>query len=146
MEVKCLKYSQMQVMCRFIVVLIAFVLVSCKNQHVDKENPLYKEVMVIHDKVMPEMSTIHQLKKQLKALDVPAAKKQILDQINQLNDADEAMMSWMAAFVVPKEQTQIDAYLKSEKGKIQGVSDQMYAAMTHAKQLIDSLSTTNPTK
>lgn len=133
-------------MFRFIIILMVTLVLSCKNQHVDKENPLYKEVMVIHDKVMPEMNNIHRLKKELKSLDEPAAKEMILDQINQLNDADEAMMSWMAAFSVPKDKAQEAAYLKSEKEKIQKVSDQMYAAMANATHLLDSLNTVSVPK
>jgi len=97
--------------------------------------------MAIHDKVMPEMSKIHSLKKQLKAIEVPQANEIILDHVKELNDADEAMMTWMADFKVPEDQAQHDEYLKAEKVKIQQVSDQMYGAMDKASKLIDSLTT-----
>ncbi|HRG41532.1 MAG TPA: hypothetical protein PLC27_09020 [Saprospiraceae bacterium] len=114
---------------------------SCKHQHGQSESPLYKDVMAIHDKVMPEMSKIHSLKKQLKAIEVPQANEIILDHVKELNDADEAMMTWMADFKVPEDQAQHDEYLKAEKVKIQQVSDQMYGAMDKASKLIDSLTT-----
>lgn len=114
---------------------------SCKHQHGQSESPLYKDVMAIHDKVMPEMGKIHSLKKQLKAIEVPQANEIILDHVKDLNDADEAMMTWMADFKVPEDQAQHDEYLKAEKVKIQQVSDQMYGAMDKASKLIDSLTT-----
>ena len=62
-------------------ILIAFlVLSSCKeNAKIEnQESPLYKEVMEIHDAVMPEMSTIHTIKKDLKAIETPETKDLIL--------------------------------------------------------------------
>ncbi|MBK9583926.1 MAG: hypothetical protein IPO48_19160 [Saprospiraceae bacterium] len=47
---------------------LLFVDLVCKHQHGQSESPLYKDVMAIHDKVMPEMGKIHSLKKQLKAI------------------------------------------------------------------------------
>lgn len=95
--------------------------------------------MAIHDAVMPEMTTIHKLKKELKAIENPGAKSIILDNIKDLNDADEAMMTWMADFKVPDDKSQEESYLQAEKVKIQAVSDQMYGAMKTAATLIDSL-------
>jgi len=133
-------------MFRFIIILMVTLVLSCKNQHVNKENPLYQDVMVIHDKVMPEMSNIHRLKKQLKSNNTPGAEDLILAKINQLNDADDAMMSWMASFSVPKDKSQEDAYLLAEKEKIQNVSDQMYEAIDNATHLLDSLNTVSVPK
>ncbi|MBK8626421.1 MAG: hypothetical protein IPN86_12910 [Saprospiraceae bacterium] len=124
------------------ILIIAFT--SCKHQHhnhdsAELKSPLYNEVMAVHDAVMPEMATIHKLKKELKAIETSDNKAVVLDNIKALNDADEAMMTWMAAFNVPEDKKQEDEYLKAEKAKIQGVSDQMYGAMKAAATLIDSL-------
>ena len=107
------------------------------------QTPLYEEVMAIHDQVMPEMTTIHNLKKDLKAMEKPEIKDIILNEIKELNDADEAMMSWMAAFKVPEDKTQEEAYLLLEKEKIKQVSDIMYSSMDRAKKMIDSLQILN---
>jgi len=73
--------------------------------------------MAIHDKVMPEMGKIHSLKKQLKAIEVPQANEIILDHVKELNDADEAMMTWMADFKVPKTKHNMTNILKLKKLK-----------------------------
>jgi len=66
-----------------------------------------------------------------------------LAQVKGLNDADEAMMTWMAAFKVPEDKTQEEAYLLLEKEKIKQVSVLMYASMESAKKMIDSLQIQN---
>jgi hypothetical protein len=88
--------------------LILVVFIGCKHNHDhhdhqnhqtnETESPLYKEVMAIHDAVMPEITTIHNLKKALKAAQDDSNKEMVLAHIIKLNEADEAMMSWMAAF------------------------------------------------
>ncbi len=122
-----------------ILVLASLFVISCKHQHGESTSPLYKEVMAIHDAVMPEMATIHKLKKELKTIKTPASNDVILHQIKNLDDADEAMMSWMAAFKIPEDKTNETTYLESEKVKIQQVSDRMFAAMKAAASTIDSL-------
>ncbi|MBK8620843.1 MAG: hypothetical protein IPN79_03545 [Saprospiraceae bacterium] len=126
----------------------AFSIISCQEkpkkdeteQNIKNENPLYMEVMAIHDAVMPEMGTIHAYKKELKILKNSfAGENKILDAIQQLNKADDGMMDWMAAFKVPENKDSTDLYLQNEKIKIQKVSDDMYASMAAAKKLIDSL-------
>lgn len=131
---------------RFLIFLFLLIFSACKekqNSAETEQNQLYKEVMAIHDQVMPEITTIHNLKKDLKAIEKPETKDIILHQVKELNDADEAMMTWMAAFKVPEDKTQEEAYLLLEKEKIKQVSDLMYASMDRAKKLIDSLQIQN---
>ena len=131
---------------RFLIFLFLLIFSACKEKQKSAEtdqNQLYKEVMAIHDQVMPEITTIHNLKKDLKAIEKPETKDIILHQVKELNDADEAMMTWMAAFKVPENKTQEEAYLLLEKEKIKQVSDLMYASMDRAKKLIDSLQIQN---
>ncbi|HMR87727.1 MAG TPA: hypothetical protein PKD51_06215 [Saprospiraceae bacterium] len=125
---------------------IAFLLLSsCKeNAKIEnQESPLYKEVMEIHDAVMPEMSTIHTIKKDLKAIETPGTKDLILKNVKALDDADEAMMTWMAEFKLPDDKSEEAAYLESEKIKISKVSDAMYESIKNGKQVLDSLKTLN---
>ncbi|NNK89583.1 MAG: hypothetical protein HKO89_03165, partial [Saprospiraceae bacterium] len=101
--------------------------VSCqtnsKNPEVQK---LFDEVMVIHDEVMPEMSTLNKLKRQIRK--ISGNNEESLAMIKGIEDADEAMMSWMAQFKPDKSKTieEQKAYLIKEKVNIQKVSDQMY--------------------
>jgi hypothetical protein len=131
--------------------LILVVFIGCKHNHDhhdhqnhqtnETESPLYKEVMAIHDAVMPEMTTIHNLKKALKAAQDDSNKEMVLAHIIKLNEADEAMMSWMAAFKTPQDTATIDTYLNDEKIKIQAVSDLMLNSILSSNKLLDSLNT-----
>jgi hypothetical protein len=136
----------------FWIICILFTITSCKQNHdhhhhdhhehnatAQAESPLYKEVMAIHDAVMPEMTTIHNLKKALKAAQDDSNTKIVLDHIKLLNDADEAMMTWMADFKTPEDTTAAKAYLTEEKVKIQAVSDLMAKSILSSNKLLDSL-------
>ena len=87
------------------------------------------------------MTTIHALKRDLKAIEKPETKDIIIKNIIALDNADEAMMRWMADFKVPEDKSQEAEYLKKEKEVIQSVSDQMYASIHQAQKLLDSLKT-----
>ncbi|MBK8054207.1 MAG: hypothetical protein IPK35_13280 [Saprospiraceae bacterium] len=131
----------MRLLTVFIFTIFVF---ACKEKQVAEEkktSPLYDEVMAIHDKVMPEMSTIHALKRDLKAIEKPASKEIIIKNIIALDNADEAMMSWMADFKVPEDKSKEAEYLNKEKEVIQSVSDQMYGSIHQAQKLLDSLKT-----
>ncbi len=130
--------------------LITFLYVGCKHDHKhshghDHESeainmpPLYDTVMFIHDAVMPETATIHKIRKALKETNTDGERAPILDQIKYLDDAEEAMMAWMAEFKVPEEQVQQIPYLEIEKVKIQKVSDLMYDAIKKGQSMLDSL-------
>ena len=124
--------------------VLAFLLLifACKEKPtevVKKNSPLYDEVMAIHDKVMPEMSTIHSLKRELKSIEKPETRDVIIKKIIALDNADEAMMSWMADFKVPEDHDKEAEYLNNEKEAIQMVSDQMYSSIRQAQILLDSL-------
>ena len=114
---------------------------SCKpdlsNPEVEK---LYTEVMVIHDDVMPEISTIHKLKKKIKKADQDNADR--LDILKDLEDADEGMMQWMADFGVfkkmDKEPSDVKIeFLKKEKEKITAVSKMMRKAIADGNQFLE---------
>lgn len=126
---------------RFLFILSIFaIIISCKP---DLSNPkvesLYKEVMVIHDEVMPEISTIHKLKKSIKKKD--NLNDTDLDLISELDEADESMMQWMSDFgafrKMDKEddQTKIQ-YLIGEKKKITKVSNDMKSAINKAQDYL----------
>ncbi len=124
------------------IVLLVF-LAACResSRQPSPDDVLYDEVMAIHDKVMPEMTTIHNLKKELHALRTPDSDSLILARIKDLDDSDEAMMSWMHSFKVPDKSDAKKIYLEQEKDKISKVSEMIYRSMDQAKATIDSLQT-----
>lgn len=115
---------------------------SCKPDiKSDVNQSLYDEVMVIHDDVMPKMSDIHKLKKQIRKTykdDTVEGYKESLVILSQLEKADEGMMTWMANFKIPEglDAEQQKAYLLKEKLAIKKVSDDMYAAIDTAKTFL----------
>lgn len=117
-------------------------LASCKpNIKSDANQALYEEVMAVHDEVMPKMSDMHKLRKQIRKAypdKSVAGYEQSLTVLAKLEEADEGMMEWMANFKVPEETdaAQQKAYLMQEKVAIRKVSDDMYAAMATAKTIL----------
>ena len=105
----------------------------------ENKSILYNEVMAIHDKVMPEMSTIHALKRDLKAIENKESKTLVINKIIELDKADEAMMVWMADFKLPEDKKTEEQYLAQEKLNIQNVSEKMFSSISTAKYLLDSL-------
>lgn len=115
---------------------------SCKSGYSPEVQKLYDEVMVIHDEVMPEMGTIHKLKKQFKAA-LKNSKgeediRKINDQIKALDYADDSMMDWMHQFKVPKESTDGEklTYLEDQRQKMIKVNTEMKAIITSARNEI----------
>jgi len=122
---------------------------NCKSAP-SPQDKLYDEVMEIHDAVMPEMSTIHRLRKALKTIDTVTDTTIDIRTISyhrqQLDKADEAMMSWMASFKNPTAdeapQTAI-TYLENEKKQITEVRDLMLNSIAAAKKVIDQADLNN---
>jgi phage tail tape-measure protein len=107
------------------------------------------EVMAIHDAIMPEMGTIMNLKKQLKekasAMDsTGSTDKEQLDSIyfsvEQLEEADEAMMQWMRTYKDPADsvnENQAIDYLELKKQEIVEVKEIMQESQENARALLN---------
>ena len=115
---------------------ISLVLFSCGHKG-DKNDPLYKEVMAIHDEVMPKLSTIHKLKKQLKKTE-NATEKEVLDLILNLDKADEAMMVWMEEFDPPADGPERKTYLTKELTSVSVMADKINNSIKAAKSYLDT--------
>ncbi|MCZ2100016.1 MAG: hypothetical protein LC107_00585 [Chitinophagales bacterium] len=133
----------------YMLFVFALLLVACKNQNTKVEDPtsatevedspLYQKIMAMHDAVMPELSTIHRLKKELESMDTPENTAIIGAKIKMLDEADDAMMSWMAMFKLPDDPTQNETYLREEVVKMRTVSDMMHQAIEDASATIEEL-------
>ncbi len=116
---------------------------------------LYKEVMKIHDDVMPKMSDINRAKRKLRdyieigsTLEDPV-KSKINTIITELVIAERGMEDWMQTFRKPKGDTpeaEAIAYLNNEKAKISEVSDRMLKSLEAATQMLEQLKTKAPGK
>jgi hypothetical protein len=88
----------------FTVIFLAIgtIAISCKEEkktEATKENNQMKEVMAIHDEVMPKMGKIGKLVGQLKPLaDTTMQGKEYAKAMRDLQAANESMMKWMQDF------------------------------------------------
>ena len=108
----------------------------------DLINEMKKEVIAMHDEVMPKMGDIARLKENLEtelgnvALD-SSIYIQINERITALVEGDSLMWEWMHNFSVP--QTSEDSvllYLKSEKSRIDHVANKMHESINQAESLL----------
>jgi hypothetical protein len=116
-----------------IYVLFSLLFHSCEqNENINKK---HSEVMLIHDEVMPKMKDIHSLKKKLKAKESdPSA----LDIIRRLDQADEAMMDWMATYHKPSaNDTTALGYLADQLIKIKEVKLLMESEISNAQAFVN---------
>ena len=115
---------------------VFLIMVGCKPTYDQPQNKsLYDEVMVIHDEVMPRMTDIHRLKKSIKQKHKDDLQNypEAIDLLARLEEADNAMMNWMADFKPPKDESAAEAYLNAEKSKISEVSRLMKATIQEAE-------------
>lgn len=132
-----------------------FLVSACQNEEQAKVEKLEKEVMMIHDAVMPKMGELVTLEgsisKKITHLDsllqitpndtaLQQSLKQSLTLASQLKKADEGMMDWMHKYKgdslkkLPPSQA-IQAFTQ-EKIKIEQVSDDMLKSMEEAQNFI----------
>ncbi len=121
--------------------LTCLLFIGCKSGYSPEVQKLHDEVMEIHDEVMPEMGTIHKLKKQLKAKLKNGVSVDVQDlnkNINALDYADDQMMEWMHQFKMPKSETEenLIKYLDDQKVKISKVDQEMRSAIKNAQMAI----------
>lgn len=116
----------------------------------EAQQQLWDEMMVIHDEIMPAMGDIFKYSKTLKTyLDstevADELKAEIETAIENLNQADDGMMDWMAELKTPKEladsldQKAIMEYLKSETEKIKVVKQQMEESLEQGEKMVQKI-------
>ena len=134
------------------ILILTIIITGCGLNQEEKnkklQQDLYDEVMVIHDEVMPKISNILSLEKDLEggiteldSLDPNYSEqvKILKNQIARLQQADESMMQWMRNFEVNQEgwpHDSIMSYLSKEKERISEVRDQMLGAIKGAEDLV----------
>lgn len=121
--------------------LPAIMLIACKSDIKSGPNAeLYTEVMAIHDEVMPKMTDIHQIKKEIKKQYNDSTSENYaasVEMLGALTAADEGMMSWMADFKIPEQASPEDQkeYLQQQKIAITQVRNDMLSAIEEAKAM-----------
>lgn len=125
------------------------------QEQLNEQQKLWDELMEVHDEVMPKISSIHKISRQLRnhqettsGLGVEA-NQQIEKAVEQLDNADESMFSWMNNLrqLKPLQDTEkheaIVEYLKSEQEKMNKVRDDMLTSLKDGSSLLEELGVTN---
>jgi len=115
------------------------------------QDDLAKEVMAIHDEVMPRMGELVGFRKQLKTkinawtqtntAESDAVIMEATALVEKLDAADKGMMDWMHEYNGGQglyEHELIMEYLRDEKSKIEKVRTDMNLSIEEAKQFIES--------
>jgi hypothetical protein len=138
------------------VILFISFLFSCNHQPAAEESKgvpdeveaLKQEVMLVHDKIMPKIDTLMKLKRQLKervsqidTMNSVNKKKvdAILSSVEQLEEADEAMMQWMRTYQDPDQKmgkAEALQYLERKKKEILEVKAKMLAGQEAATSML----------
>lgn len=119
------------------------------EQQKKQQEDLAKEVIAVHDEVMPQMGELVKLRKQLKeklnvwnepaTVDSARAQKATL-LVADLDAADKGMMDWMHTYNGGEglyDHDAVMAYLTDEKTKITTVKENMNKSMDAAKQFLE---------
>lgn len=118
------------------------------HQNKKEQDQLLKEVMDIHDEVMPQMGSLRSLSKgiKLKLDSLEESSTNVDDQtrqkmkaaIKKLDEANKSMMEWMHQFEQIKEGTphkEVLNYLNRQKQLIEEVRDNMLTSKKESEEL-----------
>ncbi len=128
--------------------LFTTIVISCKEEK--KEDPsaaTMKEVLAVHDEVMPKMSTIGKLVAQLKSkVDTTEQGMAYEKAMKDLQESNKEMMEWMQGFgdrfdsdeiMNGKELTaEKKRWLKEEKQKIEALQQNVEITISEAEVLL----------
>ena len=125
-----------------IIAIALFCFGACADARQKIAEALDKEVMQVHDEVMPKMSKVLELRKRInQKLDSCATQacKDSLQKISyMLTKADEDMMQWMRAFERPAGLDSAETYYKSQMEAVQVVKKEVDEGITAAEQILGS--------
>ncbi len=127
----------------FVLIFGVVLLVNCSHSDNPERQKAFDEMMEVHDEVMPEISTINKLSRQIKKKISATANQDSLIMmkatLTRLEEAEEGMMDWMHELDVPGkkvEDAKAIAYMQKEKDKISIVSQKMKKAIQSGKSLL----------
>jgi Mg2+ and Co2+ transporter CorA len=136
----------------FIALLFTLSIVSilaCSDTKLAEIAKLKQEVMAIHDEMMPKMDDLMTMKSKLNqvlsqpdsmlsAADSTMRAQEILEALNALNQADEAMMVWMRNYHA-EDITQLDSlvgYLNNEMKSVKEMKLKMIDGIKKAEETL----------
>lgn len=147
------KQQKMKTLKAIVLSLVLVFSVSCDkkpSKEAQAFNSAFKEVMAVHDEVMPKMNEMGKLSSELKTkIDTTAVGKTYQKALDSLGNAHSVMMAWMEDFsnkfpyaedrLKGKSTEQIlkdIEALKSEKKKVDAVRDAVNGSIDNAKTVL----------
>jgi hypothetical protein len=119
---------------------LAVVFLACNDERKKVTDTLDKEVMALHDEVMPEMGKVLTCRKRINQLIDSCANAACKDSLQKvsymLTKADEDMMQWMRNFEHPEGLDTAEAYLLSQKQEMEKVKIEVTEALAKAKTIL----------
>ncbi|GAA4455471.1 hypothetical protein GCM10023189_23320 [Nibrella saemangeumensis] len=134
-------------------------LTACSNNDGERVQETEKEVLAIHDEVMPRLDSVMVLRKQITqridsldkaggstqaasaTLRTDDEKSQLMLLSQRLREADSLMMDWMSRYngdtLKQLDQAQAVQYLEQEKEKITNVKDKINSSIADARRYLD---------
>ena len=126
----------------YILIILAALFHSCKENPNAVVEALEVEVIAIHDEVMPETVTIQKLKRQLEKMEATSADSLvILSLMKKLDRADDSMMNWMQQYKIIdfKKYTSTNMeYLRDQMVRIIKVKEKMILAIKESNQYLEN--------
>jgi len=138
-----MKYKQL-----ILLLILPILLGSCKtNEKKENNSSQMKEVMAIHDEVMPKMGTISKLVAALKPMvDSTSSGVEYQKAMRDLQGAHKSMMDWMKGFgdrfdsdeiLNGKELTsQKQLWLNEEEEKVKALREEINNSIANAEDLL----------
>ena len=134
-------------MTRYIPILLTAILLACQSSTQQKEevnlDELRKEVLAIHDEVMPRMGTLKRVKNSLLLqADSLGATDSLVATLRETADAiavaNENMMAWMRQYEPAFEGTdeEVLRYLQEQKSSIEKVQKDMLESLAKGEELL----------
>ncbi len=134
---------------QFFTLLFVGVLLSigCNNEQNETATSLHFEIMKEHDKVMPKVTEINRLKRQLKVYKdiVPdenaLLKDSLINGILLLSKSEDIMSDWMANYKYPDPNRSVEdmvKYLTAQKDSIMQVGNDIFMSLSVGKSLISN--------
>jgi hypothetical protein len=119
---------------------IVFATCSCEVAEEKAKNALNEQVMVLHDKLMPQTEEIIQLKNQLDSLSTGKDSTHVKNLITSLSKAESEMMDWMHHFSIDSlDKMEIKKqvlYLQSQYNQLKNVQNITDSTLNAAKKYI----------
>ena len=96
---------------------------------------LKAELIALHDEVMPLMSPLYKMRKQLQEMETDSSNAKLIFAINEIVMAEESMMDWMRNYDPDHQgsENEMIKYLSDKKLAIEQVSTQMKKSLTRGE-------------